>query len=266
MVTMAESRMGRVVSLGPIADVVGPAHPVASGVGMASSRLTRNYGRTLMPIASSSTRAFAVAMLVALVAASPVRAQEYSTYGRFELTPFGGYNWGGSFSTDAGSNFPSGELSAASTGSWGVIISRLQYAGTAAEIFYLRQDASVTFDGKGEAPRDVGTLANNYIQIGGRRALRAEGVSPFISASLGTNILDSDNNGAVWRFAFTLGGGVKVPLGNPRYALRVDARWLATLVPSGDLESWCSVWGCYTASGSTLLNQGSATAGLSIGF
>ena len=223
-----------------------------------------------MPLAPSSTRVFAVAALVALatlVTASPVQAQgNYGTHGRFEITPFGGYQWGGSFETDASNAIPEGELNAKDAASWGVILSRYQYSGTAGEIFYLRQDADVTFDARGEGPRSVGQLASNYIQIGGRRALREEGVSPFISASLGANILDADDADGVWRFAFTLGGGVRVPLSNPRVALRIDARWMATLIPSGDLDSWCSVWGCYTAEGSTLLNQGQASAGLSIGF
>lgn len=224
-----------------------------------------------MPLSSSSTRTFAAATLVALVtlaAASPVQAQgDYGTSGRFEITPFGGYQWGGSFQTDASNAIPEGELAAKDAASWGVIISRYQYSGTAAEIFYLRQDADVTFDSRNEGKRDVGQLASNYIQIGGRRALRPlDQISPFISASLGANILDASDADATWRFAFTLGGGVRVPLSNPRVAIRIDARWMATLIPSGDLESWCGLWGCYSAEGSTLLNQGQASAGLSIGF
>ena len=227
-----------------------------------------------MPLPSSSMRTCAVATLVALAAfaaPSPVQAQLRTTTprtGSIELTPFGGYNWGGTFETDASGSFEEGKLREASTFSWGVILSKLQGYGTAGEIFYLRQDADVSFEPRDGSKRDVGKLSNNYIQIGGRRHLQmTEGLSPFISASLGTNILDSDAGDAAWRFAFSLGGGVTFPFkNNPRIGLRIDSRWMVTLVPSGDLESWCSVWSCYTAEGTAWLNQGQASAGLSIKF
>lgn len=227
-----------------------------------------------MPFPSSSLRALAVATFVTLATllpASSAHAQarplpDYGNPGQFEITPFGGWQWGGSFTTDAQQTIPAGKLRLKDGINWGVILSRLEWSGTAVELLYLRQDADVSFEPKGEATRDVGKMSNNYIQVGGRRALRASGAGPFISASLGTNIIDADASGATWRFAWTLGGGLRMPLGNPRVALRVDARWMATLVPSGDYSSWCTVWGCYAAQGSTLLNQGQASAGLSIGF
>ncbi len=218
---------------------------------------------------SSSRSGLAVAALIALVAAPTTRAGAQSAYptSRGELTPFAGYQWGGTLNTDSFGTIPSGELHEQSAFSWGVLLSYNTNWDSAFEIFYLRQSADVQFNPDREESRDVGTLANNYIQFGGRRDINTGGrITPFISGTLGVNILDASDTGSEWRFAFSLGGGTRIKLPNPRLGLRVDVRWLATPVPSGDYATWCDAWGCYATGGTAWLHQGQASGGLSIAF
>ena len=211
---------------------------------------------------ASFLRTLAVAALVALVTAPSAGAQQ-----RYELTPFGGYQWGGSFDTDAFGDISSGELSEQDSFSWGVLLGVRATTTTVGEIFYLRQSSDVRFQPSIGEATTPGTLSNNYVQFGGRQEFNTlNRVSPFISASLGFNVLDAEDVDATWRFAWTLGGGAMFKLPNERVALRLDVRWLATLVPSGEYASWCTVWGCYATGGSTILNQGQASGGFAIMF
>lgn len=217
---------------------------------------------------SSSLSGLAVTALIAFAAAPSAHAQSAYPTARGELTPFGGYSWGGSLETDSFGTISSGELHENSAFSWGALLSYNTNWDSAFEMFYLRQSANVTFqEDRSGNKTDVGTLANNYLQFGGRRDINPQGrVVPFISGTLGVNILDASEASSEWRFAFTLGGGARIKLPNPRLGLRLDVRWLATPVPSGDYATWCDAWGCYAAGGTAWLNQGQASGGLSIAF
>jgi opacity protein-like surface antigen len=222
-----------------------------------------------MPNTCWPPRGLAAATLLALAAAAPAAAQNYPTNptSRYEITPLGGYQWGGSFDTDASGNIPSGTLHEEGSFSWGAILSVNTYPGTALEFFYIRQDTHVQFDPNGGDTRTVGEFANNYIQVGGRRDFSRGGrVAPFLTASLGTNILDAKDIDSNWRFSWSLGGGFRVALPSERVAIRTDVRWMVTPVPSGDYATWCNVWGCYATGGRTWLHQGHASGGLAIAF
>jgi hypothetical protein len=70
----------------------------------------------------------AVALITTLLVSStgsPAGAQGYVPPKRFEITPFGSYQWGGSFDTQAGNNRLAGVLSEKSSFSWGAILSFL---------------------------------------------------------------------------------------------------------------------------------------------
>ena len=217
-------------------------------------------------IASTAPASVLITTLLVAGMASPARAQGYH---RFELTPFGSYSWGGTFDTDALANVPAGELHENSSFSWGAVLSFLRGPDYAAEIYYLRQDTDVDFNRQGGDTRKVSDFANNYIQIGARRSIRTGmGLAPFISASVGMNILDpkgSDLDSST-RFAWSLGGGALYMAENQRVGLRLDIRWMVTPVQSGTYGSWCSVWGCYATGGMEWLHQGQAGAGLVLPF
>ena len=224
-----------------------------------------------MPHPTRSLRGLAATALLLLVAAPSAAAQVLNggAAPRGELTPFGGYQWGGSFDTDASSQIAAGKLEEQGAASWGAIFSYFVSSSSAFEVFYLRQDTNVQFDPRQGETRNVGDFANNYIQVGGRRDFAGAGaLVPFVSLSLGVNGLDpkASDIDSSWRFAWTLGGGARYMMPNQRVGLRLDVRWMVTPVPSGDYGSWCTVWGCYATEGTEWLNQGNASAGLMVAF
>jgi opacity protein-like surface antigen len=233
-------------------------------------RITTKSERSPM-LRPLSSRGLAVTALVALATPAAVRAQGPNPYEpppRGQFTPFGAYQWGGTYDTDAFGATPAGKLKENDGFSWGAILSFHAPYGSSLELFYLRQDTNINFTSGTSGTRDVGGFANNYIQIGGRRDFPTGGkASPFLSASLGTNILDAKGSGlgSSWHFAWTLGGGTIVKA-NDRVGLRMDVRWMVTPVSSGTYANYCTVWGCYVASGRAWLHQGNASGGLAIAF
>jgi len=214
-------------------------------------------------------RALALTMVLLPATYSPARAQGgYTPPKRIELTPFGTYQWGGSFDTQAGNGRLAGELSEQDSFSWGAILSFLAAGNSAVELYYLRQDTDVDFKPNAGQKQTVGSgFSNNYVQLGVRQGLpKTEGIAPFITASMGINVLDASNSESSTRFAWSLGGGAKWMAANQKVGLRMDIRWMVTPVPSGTYGTWCDYWGCYVTSGTDWLHQGSAGLGLIFAF
>ena len=207
----------------------------------------------------------AAVLLLPAAAAAPARAQGgYVPPKRFEITPVGAYQWGGSYDTQVGNGFTGGKIEEQDSFSWGAILSFLAAGNSAVELYYLRQDTDIS----GNQTRNVSTgFSNNYVQIGVRQGLpKTEGIAPFITASMGINVLDATNASSSTRFAWSLGGGAKWMAANQKVGVRLDIRWMVTPVPSGEYGTWCDYWGCYTTSGTDWLHQGSAGLGLIFAF
>ena len=217
------------------------------------------------------TRPFVLVTAVAAVlglglGAAPLEGQLVeATRSRFEITPIAGYQWGGSFETD------NGELQLDDSFVWGVVLSFLAHGNSALELTYLRQDTDLRFDpfGTGTSGQSAG-FAMNYIQIGGRQEFGRGGKArPFISGSLGINVLDlkAEGFGSETRFSWSLGGGLIYMLGESnRLGLRGDVKFWATPVPSGDYGTWCDFYGCFVVEGTEWVTQGQATGGLVFAF
>ena len=206
------------------------------------------------------------ALVLSPVASDAQRSMERAP--RFEITPLGGYQWGGSFDTDNFGSVPAGQLEQESSFSWGVILSYLTPENSAVELIYLRQSTDIRFDPIGGEVVGLGGFANNYIQLGGRWDLPIElPVRTFISASLGVNVLDPEADvGTETKFSWGVGGGIRYTFPDQRIGLRMDLKWLTTPVPSGDYGSWCDFYGCFVTEGTAWVNQGQATAGLVFAF
>jgi opacity protein-like surface antigen len=205
------------------------------------------------------------------LAAAPVEAQlvEASAYKRFEITPFAGYQWGGSFDTPGGGSIPAGTLQLKDSFAWGAILSVLAGMGSAVELTYLRQDTDIEFDPAAGTTRDLGGFAVNYIQIGGRQQFgHSEKLHPFISGSLGVGILDPKEGDldSSTRFSWSVGGGANYMFASGRAGIRTDIKLWATPVPSGEIGVWCGFYSCVASEGTDWITQGQLTGGLVIAF
>jgi hypothetical protein len=219
-------------------------------------------------------RQFALSITVSAafsLAAAPLEAQVLlEEPHRFEISPIAGYQWGGSFETDAFDVIPSGSLRLNDSFVWGAILSFLAQPGSAVELSYLRQDTDIEFDPITGSTVDLGGFAVNYIQIGGRQEFATQGrVRPFLSGSLGVGILDPkvEGFGSDTRFSWSIGGGLKYMAGeSQRIGIRTDVKLWVTPVPSGDYGTWCDFYGCFVVEGTEWLTQGQATGGLVFAF
>lgn len=189
---------------------------------------------------------------------------------RFEITPFVGYQWGGSLETNAGDVLPAGELQTPGSVGWGGILSFRTSPASAVELTYLRQDTDIELDRAtgGTTPLEGG-FAINYIQLGGVYEFRSETqFRPFLTGSLGIGIFDpkAEDLGSDTRFSWTVGTGAKYMFKSNRIGIRADLRLWVTPFPSGEYATWCDFYGCFTAEGTEWVTQGTAAGGLVFAF
>jgi hypothetical protein len=184
---------------------------------------------------------------------------------RFEITPFVGYEWGGSLDLDAGRS-----LHTTPSISWGGIISFLAHMGSAVELLYSRQDTDIELEDPLSPTATLpGGFAMNYVQIGGRQEFgHSEKLRPFVTGSLGINVLDpkADELGSSTRFSWSIGGGAKYMFSSGRAGLRSDIKLWVTPVPSGDYGVWCGFYACVAGEGTAWVTQGQWTGGLVLAF
>src|SRR4029453_6071928 len=121
-----------------------------------------------MPQPFVPARALGLLAGVLLLPAATLSAQGgYTPPKRFELTPFGSYQWGGSFDTQGLGSILAGEINEQGSFSWGGIISFLAAGNSAVELYYLRQDTDVEFKPNAGQKREVGSgFAKHYVQLG----------------------------------------------------------------------------------------------------
>ena len=180
---------------------------------------------------------------------------------RFEITPFAGYQWGGTRDLDIG------ELHLPASFAWGGILSFRTSPASAVELTYLRQDTDLEYDpGAGATRSDLG-FAVNYIQAGGIWEFGQNQLRPFISGSLGIGIFDAKEDfGSDTRFSWTVGTGAKYMFKSGKVGIRTDLRLWVTPFPSGEYATWCDFYGCFVAEGTEWVTQGTASGGIVFAF
>jgi hypothetical protein len=201
---------------------------------------------------------FPMLFLVLLVGGNPAFAEGV------EITPFLGYQIGGSLTTYGG------EFRISDNENYGIAIDvplKGQAEGFYLELLYLREDSDLRYK---EWPnglwRSVSDLTVEYYQVGAlvERAAGSK-VTPFGSMTMGTAYFDPQVPGyhVEWLFAWTLGGGVKVNLSD-RLGLRFQARLLMPIdIVGGSI--FCSGGGCsWGVAGYSAMIQGDFTAGVVI--
>ncbi len=219
----------------------------------------------------SITRPLVAVGLACAVYAPSVEAQLQVVHeNRFEITPFGGYQWGGSFDTDPGTLLGAGQLEISDAFGYGAILSFLAGHGSSVELTYLRQDANIEFKPATTAAKStLGGFAVNYLQIGGLYEFNYDRqFRPFINGSLGIGIFDpkTEGIGSETRFSWSVGTGAKYMFNSGRIGLRGDLRLWITPVPSGDYGTWCDFYGCFVVEGTAWVTQGTASGGIIFAF
>ena len=183
---------------------------------------------------------------------------------RMEITPFGGYMWGGSVSGWEG------EIRIPGTGNWGIALNVDMRPETQLELCFSRQYSAleVRWYDYTQPREELFDIAVEYYQIGALQKFRGSGdYGPYTVLTLGATRFAPNTNdySDEWLFSMTLGLGVKVPVGE-RFALRVQGRFLMPIQWAGG-GLWCGTGGCGIGlSGGSSILQGDITAGLSVAF
>lgn len=197
--------------------------------------------------------------LVLLAAASLASAASRDFDHKVEITPFGGYGFGGDFDVvDSNDTLKIEEDSL-----YGFII---DFGGTPEaqyEFFFSQQATKLTSSSGTIPPETLTDLDISYAHIGGVLNFGTDRVRPFIGGGLGLTHFNVENYSDDTKFSISLAGGVKLFL-TKNLGLRLEARGLATLVNN---TTWI-----YGGNGAAIgvsgdvLTQGQLNAGLIIAF
>jgi len=205
--------------------------------------------------------ASAAAAATACLSLPAQAADEPREYNQFEFTPFVGYLAGGEFEDPTDNS--DRDLDADTD--FGIIVNAAAEWWRHYEMLYARQSTSV--DGVGPFDMDV-----EYLQFGGTVSYpdaEYTHVIPYIAMTVGAARFSPDGPGLddETKFAFTLGGGVRIPI-NERFAVRLDLRAFGTLLDS-DSDIFCVSSGgatCNIRVKSDFFLQYSANLGITVGF
>lgn len=201
--------------------------------------------------------------LLALLLVMPAHAQQ--TPARFELTPFGGYRFGGTFEIEESTDAYNFEDSS----SFGLIVNFPHRANTRWEILYSRQSTEAEFSGVtvNDVTIDVDLQT---LQFGGTYQFEGDKVIPYLAATLGATYAEatatSSESDTFWSASIGLGMLVAP---HSRVGLRLEARALGTFTNS-NTDLLCASGpggaGCAVRAAGDLLTQIETFAGVVFRF
>jgi hypothetical protein len=166
-----------------------------------------------------------IALLGACLSA-PAFAQQAPA--KFEITPFGGYRFGGSFEIEDSPDSYDFEDST----SYGLILNFPHRANTRWEVLYSKQSTEAEFTGAtvNDAVIDVDL---QMLQIGGTYQFEGNKVIPYLAATIGATHAKAQSTGSesdtFWSGSIGLGFLVSP---NSRVGLRLEARAYGTFTNS----------------------------------
>ena len=176
----------------------------------------------------------AIACAVLACGAPSVHAAEYAAesddYNTFEITPFGGYMFGGEFEDPADNS----ERDLESDTGFGVILDVAADSWRHYEFLYASQSTQV----EGATPIDMDV---QYLQIGGIVSYEeATRVIPYFGLTFGGAHFSPDGPGLddETKVAFSAAGGVRIPI-TDHIGVRLDARAFITLLDTDDGQIFC---------------------------
>lgn len=169
---------------------------------------------------------------------------------RFELTPVGGYVYGGTFED----RLTDDELELDNSSAVGLQLNIRADAQSTWEIQYVSQDTSTSTPSTPSLDVSIRKL-----EVGGTYETSDQSTRPFAAATVGISHFEPQDrslNDDTY-FSFTIGGGVKF-FTDRQFGITLDARWVAAVVDENT-----DVF-CVSAGGLTCLVQ--ADAGLASQF
>lgn len=201
------------------------------------------------------------AIVVACLVASPGLAAE-ELGGRFELTPYAGFRFGGEFEErDGGRDFALDERAAQ-----GLLFSFPAAAEDGRwEALYARQVTKVETAAAGGGPKL--DLDLHYLHFGGTYSFAGGSIRPFVSATAGAAHFSPRLPGfsAETFLSGSIGGGVQLRA-DQRVGVRLEGRLFATFL-GHDTEVFCHTENlCAIAAASSTLLQWEAGAGIVFRF
>ncbi|MCB0806158.1 MAG: hypothetical protein KDC05_10200 [Bacteroidales bacterium] len=180
--------------------------------------------------------------------------------GRIEITPYGGYMFGGKF------RFYEGELKINDNPDFGISLDYEIAPEMKITLAWSQMNTSARFkpyygyDYLRIDPFDVNV---GYIQVGTVREVDLDNVTPYGSLTVGAAYFTPQNvrYEQTWKFAATLGGGAKIWLSD-RVGLRLQGRLMMPMFWGGVGFSVGSGGAGFTVGASTSMVQGDLTGGL----
>ena len=181
---------------------------------------------------------------------------------RAEITPFGGFIFGGNITTWGG------DLNIVDNWNYGMMVDIDVRPGVQLELLYNRQETRAEFQ-----PQPTGTKVNlfdmsaEYFHIGGLKELGHGRVVPFLAGSLGPVHLNPLAPGyqSEWFFSMNLGLGVKAHV-SERVGLRLQTRLWFPFDFTGGYFFWGSGGSTIGLSGYSIFVQGEISGGLTFAF
>jgi hypothetical protein len=186
--------------------------------------------------------------------------------GRFEITPYIGYQFSGSVP------YTTGKFDIKNSPDYGLVVDipLPLRDGVELELLYIRMDTKLKYD-----QYSYGVITKSeefdmiveYYQIGALNVFEMPGssVKPFGGLTLGASRFNPNGTerGDEWFFSATLGAGVKI-IPSERIGIRLQGRLLMPF-QWGSAGLWCGTGGCSAGVGTTsVFLQGDFTAGLII--
>ena len=190
---------------------------------------------------------------------------------RFELTPFAGARFGGTFESELASVEPV-EYEMEDSASFGLILNWRHRTNTQWEILYSQQASEALYFGPDDpnGPDPVVDVDIHVLQLGGTYLFEGQRAIPYIAATFGgTHIrTDSTETRDDTFFSGSIGVGVKLlPASN--IGIRLEARGYGTLL-DGDSRIFCSTGPdantCAVQLSGNLLSQFEVFAGVTFRF
>lgn len=222
-------------------------------------------------------RKFVVLVFVFACAASCALAQDQDTgWAKLEVTPFGGYKFGGKINV-AASGSGVQNLLIDSNYDYGAMVDYSIWSNFKAEFMWVRQPSTLEEQFIGAPPPPSQPITNTTLStytFGANYDFRGDQkLRPFVAGGIGwthfTNIDSNSPNGVYLGFynklAYNIGGGVKYYF-MPHAGLRFDMRYLSTRTTPGQSVQCDPFGNCFTVASTNHANQGEMNVGLIIKF